>query len=306
MATALVAAALAVILTSGTGCAAQQDAGPVTVVIITTQPPAVSSAGSMSAAPEGPRSAVRRSDSPSASLTSPSSGPTVGSGTAAASAPSPATAVPQTPLTPTIQPPSSPLSTPHQAAAQSPPASAGAVPGSSATAHPPTSAVGDAWQQAAAAAAAAGVSPADPDADGPEHGPSCPADPQYSNEATTGLRSDVAAAWTVTVAAAKAAGVTLCLNDGKRSRAQQQAQFDTYVKEYGEEVAKQLVLPPDKSAHVIGIAVDVQPAAGYQWLQGTAGSLGFCRIYDNEPWHFEYHPGDAHEGCPKRLPAPLG
>lgn len=198
------------------------------------------------------------------------------------------------------------LPSPQQPVLQSSPASTGAVPGSSTTALPPTAAAGDVWQQAAAAAAAAGVSPADPDAAGPEHGPSCPADPQYSNEATTGLRSDAVAAWTATVAAAKAAGVTLCLNDGKRSRAQQQAQFDTYVKEYGEEVAKQLVLPPDKSAHVIGIAIDVQPAAGYQWLQDTAGSLGFCRIYDNEPWHFEYHPGYAPEGCPKRLPAPRG
>lgn len=300
------AVALAVIMTSSAGCAAEQDTGPVTVVITTTQPPAVSSAGSMAAGPDGPQSAAERGDSLSGSLASPSTGPTAGSKPAAASAPSPATAMPRTSHTPTIQPSTAPLSTSQRPAASSLPTSSGTVLGSSTLAHPPTSAVGDVWQQAAAAAAAAGVSPADPDAAGPEHGPSCPADPQYSNEATTGLRSDVAAAWNVTVAAAKTAGVTLCLNDGKRSRAQQQAQFDSYVKEYGEEVAKQLVLPPDKSAHVIGMAVDVQPPAGYQWLQATAGSLGFCRIYDNEPWHFEYHRGHATEGCPKRLPAPHG
>ncbi len=108
------------------------------------------------------------------------------------------------------------------------------------------------------------------------------------------------------MARAKAQGVTLCLNDGKRSRAQQQAQFDQYKEQYGEEVARQLVLPPDKSAHVRGDAVDAQPAAGYQWLQATKGSLGFCRIYDNEAWHFEFDPAYKTDGCPARLPKPEG
>ena len=39
-------------------------------------------------------------------------------------------------------------------------------------------------------------------------------------------------------------------------------------------------------------------AAGHQ------GSYGFCRIYDNEAWHFEYNPAYRVAGCPKRLPKP--
>jgi LAS superfamily LD-carboxypeptidase LdcB len=114
----------------------------------------------------------------------------------------------------------------------------------------------------------------------------------------------VIAGWQKATKTAAAAGITLCLNDGKRSRAQQQAQFDDYAEQYGEQVAEQLVLPPNKSAHVVGIAIDVQPADGYRWLQNTAGSLGFCRMYDNEPWHFEFNPAYTHTGCPDRLPEP--
>jgi LAS superfamily LD-carboxypeptidase LdcB len=151
-----------------------------------------------------------------------------------------------------------------------------------------------------------GDPPADPDTAGPEGGPACKADGQYVNEPTTGLQIEVATAWKHAVAVAKKSGITLCLNDGKRSRAQQLAQFAEYEKQYGKDVARQLVLPPDRSAHVLGVAVDAQPAAGWQWLQQTKGSLGFCRRYDNEGWHFEYAPQFATAGCPDRLPKPVG
>ena len=104
---------------------------------------------------------------------------------------------------------------------------------------------------------------------------------------------------------ARTQGVALCLNDGKRSTAQQLALYDDYVKEYGRAAADVYVLPPGKSAHVKGYAVDVQPAAAYQWLQGTKGARGWCRIYDNEPWHFEYARSYQRTGCPARLPKPV-
>lgn len=124
------------------------------------------------------------------------------------------------------------------------------------------------------------------------------------DEDPTGLRSDVAVGWRSIEKEANADGVIVCLNDGKRSVAQQQGQYDLYVKEYGKQVADQLVLPPSKSAHVLGIAIDVQPQQAYQWLQNTRGRLGFCRVYDNEPWHFEYDVKYFAEGCPARLPKP--
>ena len=118
------------------------------------------------------------------------------------------------------------------------------------------------------------------------------------------MRADAAAAWVAADAAAAAQGVSMCLADGKRSRTQQQETYDDYVTQYGQAMADQYVLPPEKSAHVKGLAVDVQPYAAYTWLEGTAGSLGWCRIYDNEAWHFEYDLEFVTAGCPTRLPHP--
>lgn len=144
------------------------------------------------------------------------------------------------------------------------------------------------------------------DIPGPATGPACPGAPTYVNEAPDGLVAAVKAAWADAVELAAADHVTLCLNDGKRSAAQQQQIYDDYLREYGEQTADELVLPPDKSSHVTGFALDVQPASAYQWLQATAGALGFCRIYDNEAWHFEYRAAYQVGGCPKRLPRPIG
>lgn len=177
-------------------------------------------------------------------------------------------------------------------------------PTTAAATAPGTPSLGDLFAAAARDAAAAGEAPADPDAPGPDSGPACSANTAYFDEAPTGLRADVISGWQQAAKAAATDGVTLCLNDGKRSRAQQQAQFDDYAELYGEQVAAQLVLPPDKSAHVVGIAIDVQPATGYRWLQATGGALGFCRMYDNEPWHFEFNPAYRQTGCPDRLAEP--
>ncbi len=178
---------------------------------------------------------------------------------------------------------------------------------SAASAADAESAAAKAAAQAAAEAAAqqaASGEPADPDAPGDDAGEPCPSDPQYFDEQPTGLRADVAAAWQSAVARAATIGVRLCLNDGKRSRAQQQATYDDYVAQFGTAMANDYVLPPDKSAHVLGYAIDVQPHAGYTWLQGTSGSLGFCRTYDNEVWHFEYDPAFMTGGCPARAAHP--
>lgn len=148
--------------------------------------------------------------------------------------------------------------------------------------------------------------PADPDTPGPDNGKKCATNDAYVDEDPTGLEPNLILAWRAVEKAANADGVVVCLNDGKRSRAQQQATFDEYVAQYGEEVAKQYVLPPDKSAHVIGNAIDVQPAAAFNWLMKTDGAFGLCRIYDNELWHFEFKKSYASTGCPALLPNPLG
>ncbi len=144
-----------------------------------------------------------------------------------------------------------------------------------------------------------------PDTPGPDGGAACATDPAYHDEAPDGLDPAVIAAWDAAKSAAAASGMTMCLNDGKRSRAQQQQEYAEYVARYGEEVARTHVLPPEKSAHVAGYAIDVQPDAAYNWLDSTNGSYSLCRTYDNEAWHFEYA-ATFKLGCPPRRFAPEG
>ncbi|QDB79530.1 peptidase M15 [Georgenia wutianyii] len=88
--------------------------------------------------------------------------------------------------------------------------------------------------------------------------------------------------------AAAAAGVPLAITSGARSVAEQQRLFDEGVAEHGSaEAASRWVLPPDRSAHVLGKAVDVGPAEGWRWLGEHGAEQGLCQVYENEPWHFE-------------------
>ncbi len=142
---------------------------------------------------------------------------------------------------------------------------------------------------------------------GPETGPVCPLDPRYVDEQPEGLRPDVLEAWRRLRAAAGAQGVGLCLNDGKRSVGQQQREFEDAVRRFGSrELAARYVLPPEKSMHVKGIAVDVQPLGSAAWVERDGPALGWCRRYLNEEWHFEYDPAYATTGCPPMLPSANG
>lgn len=137
---------------------------------------------------------------------------------------------------------------------------------------------------------------------GPDGGPACSADERYVDEDPGGLRDDVLDAFRKLRAEAGRRNVVLCLQDGKRSTRQQQAQYDEYVKEFGsEEQARKYVLPPHLSNHVKGFAIDVQPQSSAAWVERSAGAYGWCRRYENEPWHFEYDPSYP-RGCPPLLP----
>nr|WP_245193347.1 D-alanyl-D-alanine carboxypeptidase family protein [Amycolatopsis alba] len=142
---------------------------------------------------------------------------------------------------------------------------------------------------------------------GPDTGPTCAVDKRYVDEATSGMRPDVIEAWNTLRAKAKAQNVELCVNDGKRSRSQQQQEFDKAVQRFGSvEQAKKWALQPETSMHVKGIAVDIQPQNSAAWVDKNGGALGWCRRYDNEKWHFEYDPAWATGGCPPRLPSATG
>ena len=142
---------------------------------------------------------------------------------------------------------------------------------------------------------------------GPETGPVCPLDARYVDEPPERLPPDTLAAWQRLRAAADEDGVLLCLNDGKRSRDQQARQFADAVQQFGSaEQASRYVLQPEESMHVEGIAVDVQPLASAGWVERNGRAQGWCRRYENEPWHFEYDPAHVTSGCPALLPSATG
>ena len=88
--------------------------------------------------------------------------------------------------------------------------------------------------------------------------------------------------------AAGADGVALSINSGWRSAQSQEELFDEAIVTHGSaREAARWVLPPEKSAHVWGTAIDVTPATGAAWLAARDGEFGLCRVYENEPWHFE-------------------
>ncbi len=101
------------------------------------------------------------------------------------------------------------------------------------------------------------------------------------------------------------AGVTLEVNSGWRSRRYQQVLLDEAEVEYGSrEEALRWVATPDTSPHVSGDAVDIAPESAASWLGERGAAFGLCRVYDNEPWHFELRPDAATDGCPATYPTP--
>jgi hypothetical protein len=145
------------------------------------------------------------------------------------------------------------------------------------------------------------------DIPGPDTGPVCAVDKRYVNEKPEGLRSDVLAAWRRLRTEAEKNSVHLCVQDGKRSVGQQQGEFDEAVRRFGtRELAARYVLPPEKSMHVKGTAVDVQPPNSAAWVEEHGATLGWCRRYENETWHFEFHPDYLTDGCPALLPSATG
>jgi D-alanyl-D-alanine carboxypeptidase len=94
-------------------------------------------------------------------------------------------------------------------------------------------------------------------------------------------------------------GVALLVDGGWRSPAYQQRLLHEAISKYGsEEQAARWVATPTTSAHVSGDAVDLGPSAATAWLSGRGVEYGLCRIYANEPWHYELRPDAIGRGCP--------
>ena len=100
---------------------------------------------------------------------------------------------------------------------------------------------------------------------------------------------------------ARREGVTLVITSGFRTAARQDYLYKRAIAKYGSaEEASKWVLPPDKSHHPDGIALDVNypgDPEDTKWLELNGYKYGLCRVYKNEWWHFEplVAPG---EECP--------
>jgi zinc D-Ala-D-Ala carboxypeptidase len=94
-------------------------------------------------------------------------------------------------------------------------------------------------------------------------------------------------------------GVEFHVNSGWRSPEYEERLLREAISKYGsEKEAARWVATPNTSAHVSGDAVDIGPVAATAWLSEHGAEYGLCRIYSNEPWHYELRPEAIDHGCP--------
>ena len=100
---------------------------------------------------------------------------------------------------------------------------------------------------------------------------------------------------------AKKEGINLVITSGFRTAERQEYLFNRAIQKYGSaKEASKWVLPPDKSHHPDGIALDINypgDPEDTKWLELNGYKYGLCRVYKNEWWHFEpvIAPGET---CP--------
>jgi D-alanyl-D-alanine carboxypeptidase len=100
-------------------------------------------------------------------------------------------------------------------------------------------------------------------------------------------------------------GVEFVVDSGWRSPKYQEQLLREAVLKYGSQAeASRWVATPGTSAHVSGDAVDIGPADATPWLSAHGAKYGLCRIYGNEPWHFELRREAVGHGCPAMYPDP--
>jgi len=100
-------------------------------------------------------------------------------------------------------------------------------------------------------------------------------------------------------------GIEIRVNSGWRSPEYQEQLLDRAVSKYGSKAkASRWVAGADTSSHVSGDAVDIGPAHATAWLSRHGARYGLCRIYRNEPWHYELRPAANDNGCPSMYADP--
>jgi zinc D-Ala-D-Ala carboxypeptidase len=113
------------------------------------------------------------------------------------------------------------------------------------------------------------------------------------------LDSDLLGALRQAATDAAGDGVEFVVDSGWRSREYQEHLLREAIAKYGSrEEAARWVATPNTSAHVSGEAVDIGPSGAAAWLSEHGAAYGLCRIYGNEPWHYELRPEAIDHGCP--------
>ncbi len=102
------------------------------------------------------------------------------------------------------------------------------------------------------------------------------------------MRPDVALAFDRMDAAARADGITLAINSGYRSDAEQAVLWARHPD-------PKWVARPGQSLHRNGTELDLGPPSAYAWLAANATRFHFLQRYAWEPWHFGYtlNPGST-------------
>jgi LAS superfamily LD-carboxypeptidase LdcB len=99
--------------------------------------------------------------------------------------------------------------------------------------------------------------------------------------------------------------IEIVVNSGWRSREYQKQLLRDAAAKYGsEKAAARWVATPDTSPHVTGGAVDIGPSRATAWLSRHGAEYGLCRIYRNEPWHYELRREAIRDGCPSMYADP--
>jgi len=111
----------------------------------------------------------------------------------------------------------------------------------------------------------------------------------------TQLVKQLNARFLVARVAAQKAGYDINVTSGYRSLERQKYLFQQAVSKYGSKAeASKWVLPPEKSNHPWGLAIDInygisgtKARQSTAWLDRNGYKYGLCRRYENEWWHFE-------------------
>ena len=123
------------------------------------------------------------------------------------------------------------------------------------------------------------------------------------------VEKDTANAYYVMAQAAAADGVTLKVNSGFRTMAEQQYFYNCYVNCNCNNC--NLAAKPGYSNHQSGHALDLNTSSSgvLTWLNAHGGSFGFKRTVPSEAWHWEWWgggPGGGPCGKPKYMGESLG